>query len=84
MSTNTPADALAIQLIERLGLPKKVTKLTLTFEARQPIVAEVAFIPESEPAITLTSRFKCTPIDEVAAAAPTSAAPVAFDTAQGV
>jgi len=83
MSTNTPADALAIQLIECLGLPKNVVRLTLTFEARQPIVAELAFIPESEPAITLTSRFKCTPIDEVGAAAPTSATAVAIDTTQG-
>lgn len=65
MSETTPQDALALQLVEHLGLPKNVVKLTLTFEARAPIVAEVSFIPDSGDGLTLaTSRFKCTPIDD--------------------
>ncbi len=69
MSTNSPstaADDLALKLIAILGLPKEVSKLTLTFEARKEIVAEVTFIPDAKATLVATERFNCVPVGEAA------------------
>ena len=73
MQNTVPAQAdaraeLARALIKALGLPRNITKLTLTMAAGKPVLVECQCIPEIEPGdigviAAMGGRFELQPAD---------------------
>lgn len=75
-----PSDALALQLIELLGLPTPVESMVLTFKAREPVIAQVTYYPDVAINIRVKQQFECyaenrraVPVDEPEPADPAEA-----------
>lgn len=72
MSSNVQyksASDLALQLIDVLGLPQRIQKFSLHFQAAGLIVADVTYYPEIGSPLVTETRFACVPVDLTESAA---------------